>query len=265
MLLSLVIFQDFAEINDSYFVFRNEIQDSPRPIDVGSFVHGGGSLPLLELGLTGGSDVDSSVVAHEEILNVSNFSNNSACSIMSQTLQDVSSVTHFLAEVKTLRKHSRSFLSLGSRLPARAGAFVMGSMMNDPFSIEENLSASLEARVNGYEAALKRKERPEGPAGWSYREALNSPLVIELECRIQALEKDIQQLLAEVENRKTYRRNEKFKSFEECREYARSLGLKTCKEWEKWMKIDRPEWMPASPYQVFKDQWQGWKDWLGND
>ena len=47
--------------------------------------------------------------------------------------------------------------------------------------------------------------------------------------------------------------------------YARSLKLKTLKEWEAWrMTGKRPENIPSTPQAVYKhDGWQAWGHWLG--
>ena len=49
-------------------------------------------------------------------------------------------------------------------------------------------------------------------------------------------------------------------SFEECREYARSLNFTGAKQWGKHIK---PENVPYKPYNTYKDEWKGWGDFLG--
>ena len=63
----------------------------------------------------------------------------------------------------------------------------------------------------------------------------------------------------------------KFRSFEKAREFARSLKLKSEKEWEQYrrgkLKGYKPiaEDIPKYPRRVYKGQgWQGISDWLGN-
>jgi hypothetical protein len=57
-----------------------------------------------------------------------------------------------------------------------------------------------------------------------------------------------------------------FRLFEAGREFARSLGLKTTQEWEEYRKSgDRPEDIPSAPEEVYRDQWQGWRNWLGTE
>ena len=52
--------------------------------------------------------------------------------------------------------------------------------------------------------------------------------------------------------------------FEEAREKARELGLKSFTEWKELSKAGkRPKKIPGKPDQVYKDKWQGWGDFLG--
>jgi 3-mercaptopyruvate sulfurtransferase SseA len=56
----------------------------------------------------------------------------------------------------------------------------------------------------------------------------------------------------------------KFKSFEEAREFARKLGLKSAVEWQQYCQSGvQPNDLPSAPNQVYKDGWKGWGDWLG--
>ena len=57
-----------------------------------------------------------------------------------------------------------------------------------------------------------------------------------------------------------------FLSFGRALTYARSLNLKTCKEWEEWRKSgERPSSIPSAPHKIYKDRgWQGYAHWLGN-
>jgi hypothetical protein len=60
----------------------------------------------------------------------------------------------------------------------------------------------------------------------------------------------------------TYKR--KYRSFEEAREYARSLGLKSQTEWVAWRQTDaRPPDIPTNPHTIYTDEWVGYWDWLG--
>ncbi len=56
-----------------------------------------------------------------------------------------------------------------------------------------------------------------------------------------------------------------YRNFEDARLFARSLDLKSGKEWREWAKTAaRPKDIPANPEGVFKDHgWCGWGDWLG--
>ena len=56
-----------------------------------------------------------------------------------------------------------------------------------------------------------------------------------------------------------------WRPFKELREFVRSLGLKSQREWRAWSKTDaRPNDIPANPNQVYRDDgWQGFRDWLG--
>ena len=54
--------------------------------------------------------------------------------------------------------------------------------------------------------------------------------------------------------------------FSSCRAFARSLGLKSEKEWNAWRKVpgQRPEDVPSTPNHVYAGcGWQGWGDFLG--
>jgi hypothetical protein len=57
----------------------------------------------------------------------------------------------------------------------------------------------------------------------------------------------------------------KYKSFDEAREFARTLGLKTFKEWKVWSKTGNvPKDIPVAPAVVYSEDWGGWGDWLGS-
>jgi hypothetical protein len=57
-----------------------------------------------------------------------------------------------------------------------------------------------------------------------------------------------------------------WKSFEDGRELARGLELKSKKEWEAWSKSSqRPSDIPSSPDKAYRDAgWISWPDWLGS-
>jgi superfamily II DNA or RNA helicase len=58
----------------------------------------------------------------------------------------------------------------------------------------------------------------------------------------------------------------KFKSFNECKFYARTLKLKGWSDWNRYFKYHkRPIGIPAKPYNTFKSEWKGWDDFLGTN
>jgi len=61
--------------------------------------------------------------------------------------------------------------------------------------------------------------------------------------------------------------NRVYLEFEEAREYARGLGLKSSVEWFKKSKDGLiPNNIPKNPRRKYKDKgWKGYKDWLGTD
>ena len=52
-----------------------------------------------------------------------------------------------------------------------------------------------------------------------------------------------------------------FGPFSECREFARSLGLRLQGQWYELK--NRPEKFPRDPVRVYKDKWTDWDDFLG--
>ena len=59
-------------------------------------------------------------------------------------------------------------------------------------------------------------------------------------------------------------RKKGFKSFEDTREFVRSLGIKTEPEWRRWMSSHKkPIDIPANPEKIYKDQWTTMGDWFG--
>ena len=62
----------------------------------------------------------------------------------------------------------------------------------------------------------------------------------------------------------TYKRT--FRSFNDAREFACSLGLKSGTEWEIYCQSrKKPKDIPANPDKVYSEEWQGWYDWLGTE
>jgi hypothetical protein len=55
-----------------------------------------------------------------------------------------------------------------------------------------------------------------------------------------------------------------FRSFEKAREFARSLGIQTWKEWQEYCKSgEKPDDIPANPNGYYKNDFKGMGDWLG--
>ncbi len=60
-----------------------------------------------------------------------------------------------------------------------------------------------------------------------------------------------------------------FLSFTEARQFIHSVGLSTPTEWDDYCagrlsgKGKKPENIPSRPFQVYKDEWQRWPDFLG--
>jgi putative methyltransferase/type III restriction/modification enzyme restriction subunit/helicase-like protein/integrase-like protein len=57
--------------------------------------------------------------------------------------------------------------------------------------------------------------------------------------------------------------NREFLSFNDAREYVRSLNLKSSEEWSDYSKFKRPRDIPSTPDRYYEDEWRGWGDWLG--
>jgi hypothetical protein len=56
----------------------------------------------------------------------------------------------------------------------------------------------------------------------------------------------------------------RIRPFKEARGFVRGLGLKDQGAWTAWAKSTaRPEDIPAGPDAAYKDEWQGFGDWLG--
>ena len=59
---------------------------------------------------------------------------------------------------------------------------------------------------------------------------------------------------------------DEWRPFEEAREFARSLQLKGWIEWIEYAKTDeKPNDIPSHPEKTYKNDWNGWVDWLGNE
>src|SRR5215210_3346312 len=54
------------------------------------------------------------------------------------------------------------------------------------------------------------------------------------------------------------------RSFEEAREFARSLGLRSQREWQEYSKLgQRPDDIPSNPDKAYGSKFRGYGDWLG--
>ena len=63
-----------------------------------------------------------------------------------------------------------------------------------------------------------------------------------------------------------YNKSVEWRSFEEARDYARTLGLKSSREWREWSSKsgERPPDIPSHPEEVYKGKgWKDWSDFLG--
>ena len=60
-------------------------------------------------------------------------------------------------------------------------------------------------------------------------------------------------------------RKREYRQFEEAREFARSLGLKSSTKWKELHRSGKiPEDIPSRPNYVYKGKgWNGWRDFLG--
>lgn len=59
--------------------------------------------------------------------------------------------------------------------------------------------------------------------------------------------------------------NRNYRSFNDAREYSKTLKLSGKTAWEKWSADgNRPKDIPGNPRKIYKDKgWKGWADWLG--
>jgi hypothetical protein len=56
-----------------------------------------------------------------------------------------------------------------------------------------------------------------------------------------------------------------YQTFKKARAFVRSLGLKSPRKWDDYVKSDlKPDDIPVAPQEVYaNDGWAGWNDWLG--
>ena len=62
-------------------------------------------------------------------------------------------------------------------------------------------------------------------------------------------------------------KNRVYLSFNEARDFARSLNLRGVEEWRQYSKSNKkPDDIPANPGIIYKNNgWKDWVDWLGNE
>jgi hypothetical protein len=41
--------------------------------------------------------------------------------------------------------------------------------------------------------------------------------------------------------------------------------IKNLKEWHKFSKSERPNFIPSNPQKFYKSEWKGWADFLGKE
>ncbi len=59
--------------------------------------------------------------------------------------------------------------------------------------------------------------------------------------------------------------SQKFRSFEDARKFVHTLQINTSKEWFEYCKSgNKPEDIPQSVQLIYKKEWKGWGDFLGN-
>jgi hypothetical protein len=57
-----------------------------------------------------------------------------------------------------------------------------------------------------------------------------------------------------------------YRPFTEAREFARKLNLKSGTEWKEYSKSDKkPDDIPSNPQNTYKNEWNGYGDWLDNE
>ena len=59
-------------------------------------------------------------------------------------------------------------------------------------------------------------------------------------------------------------KNRTYLNFIEAKKYVKKLNLKNLKEWQYYSKTKRPLNLPGKPNIIYKKQWNGWVDFLGN-
>ena len=55
-----------------------------------------------------------------------------------------------------------------------------------------------------------------------------------------------------------------FLPFDEAKKYIKNLNILNCKsDWSEFCKTKRPDFIPATPSNIYKNEWKGWGDFLG--
>jgi len=60
--------------------------------------------------------------------------------------------------------------------------------------------------------------------------------------------------------------NKEYLTYSEAKKYVKKLNLKTVTDWKKYCKSgQRPDHIPANPNKTYKNEWEGFGDFLGTD
>ena len=63
-----------------------------------------------------------------------------------------------------------------------------------------------------------------------------------------------------------WKKNTSFVTFKESQKFIIKIGIKNFREWVSWCKKGaKPKNIPFQPSTVYKDEWKGWKDFLGTN
>ena len=58
--------------------------------------------------------------------------------------------------------------------------------------------------------------------------------------------------------------DKKFLPFNKAKTFVRSLNLEDVKSWKKWYSNNKPNDIPSNPNSIYKKEWIGFPDWIGN-
>ena len=53
--------------------------------------------------------------------------------------------------------------------------------------------------------------------------------------------------------------------YSRSKEYVKLFKIKNLKEWHKFSKSERPNFIPSNPQKFYKSEWKGWADFLGKE